>query len=80
MHLIKQPETLYEEAVTDMFEETEMEPFANYNEISFNVREYVCTVAGVNRIEDISLTEINTFLSGLEEWMKEIKDKENDRN
>ena len=35
-------------------------PYLSHDEISYNIAEYLCTVAGVGSITDISLDEINS--------------------
>ena len=43
-------------------------PYKSYNEISYNTAEYICTVASVDNITDISLDDINSYMSGLEDF------------
>jgi hypothetical protein len=43
-------------------------PYLSHDEISYNISEYLCTVAGVDSITDISLDEINSYMSGLEDF------------
>jgi len=43
-------------------------PYLSHDEISYNISEYLCTVAGVDSITDISLDEINSYMTGLENF------------
>jgi|TARA_R100000093_G_scaffold36029_2_gene19031 cysteinyl-tRNA synthetase len=43
-------------------------PYLSHDKISYNISEYLCTVAGVDNITDISLDEINSYMTGLENF------------
>jgi|TARA_R100001143_G_scaffold52407_1_gene47521 hypothetical protein len=55
-----------------------MPKFKSYKSIDDIIRAYICTVAGISRVEDISLTEINTFLSDLNQFIDETREEADD--
>lgn len=42
--------------------------YISYDEIPANVSSFVCRVAGINNIHELTITEINNFLVDLNEY------------
>ena len=55
-----------------------MPKFKTYQSIDAVTKDYICTVAGISRVEDISLTEINTFLSDLNKFIDKTEEEADD--
>jgi len=44
------------------------QPYSRYSEIDPETASYICMVADVEDVRDISLMDINSFLTDMEEW------------
>ena len=51
--------------------------FLSYNDIPASEREYICLVACVNSIYDISLDEINMFFEEYNIWLDKAEEEYN---
>jgi hypothetical protein len=48
------------------------QPYNRYSQIDSETASYICLVAGVTYIEDVPLMEINSFMTDMEEWYKDV--------
>jgi hypothetical protein len=53
--------------------------YNDYKEIPFLIKEYLKVVASVYTIQEIPLSDINSYLTGLQEYSKIIHENETDR-
>lgn len=49
--------------------------YETYENIPFLLQEYLLTITNFAKIEQISLEDINSFLNGLEEYYKNLKNE-----
>jgi len=48
------------------------EPYYRYSQIDSDTASYICMVAGVEDVRDLALMEINSFMTDMEEWYKDV--------
>jgi len=48
------------------------EPYYRYSQIDNDTALYICMVAGVEDVRDLALMEINSFMTDMEEWYKDV--------
>lgn len=48
------------------------QPYNRYSQIDSETASYICMVAGVEDIRDIPLMDINSFMTDMEEWYKDV--------
>ena len=49
------------------------QPYNRYSQIDPETAAYICLVANVEDVRDISLMDINTFMTDMEEWYKDVQ-------
>lgn len=49
------------------------EPYYRYSQIDNDTASYICMVAGVEDVRDLALMEINSFMTDMEEWYKDVQ-------
>tara|TARA_R100001126_G_C4706963_1_gene92909 strand:- start:289 stop:462 length:174 start_codon:yes stop_codon:yes gene_type:complete len=48
------------------------QPYNRYSQIDSETASYICMVAGVEDVRDIPLMDINSFMTDMEEWYKDV--------
>lgn len=48
------------------------QPYNRYSQIDPDTASYICLVADVKDIREISLMDINSFMTDMEEWYKDV--------
>jgi len=48
------------------------QPYNRYSQIDSETAAYICLVANVEDVRDISLMDINTFMTDMEDWYKDV--------
>ena len=49
------------------------QPYNRYSQIDPETAAYICLVANVEDVRDISLMDINTFMTDMEDWYKDVQ-------
>ena len=49
------------------------QPYNRYSQIDSETAAYICLVANVEDVRDISLMDINNFMTDMEEWYKDVQ-------